>query len=370
MTLISILGDFHSSILPIMYELKKEITKHVIVYDNAHDDIQKLKNIQRGQEAYLKTLAKDSELHFDISPMQIDEDSYESIIRCFDRILAMESDPGEIYLNTTDGLSSIAIVLSSKLLEVGGRIISYDRYDNTYNLHTKEEMSHHHIRHNMNIQSHLLLKGYEIVKTSNQQEIESRKDIVMKLTENLPAYKRFANQFQNTKSSDEVFGNDEYKRLLKSIDELENTYYIQGTVFEEYIYHLIVDQFDFDDVWTNTTVQFTEFVENEFDILMMKDNHLHTIECKFKKNLNGKPMVYMMTQLMDYLDDDGKAMILNIGGKNENSDTKNYDELKFDNADKHRARYGDIKIYLAKEFNKKKFLKDVKNWFCRNDDEK
>ncbi len=79
-------------------------------------------------------------------------------------------------------------------------------------------------------------------------------------------------------------------------------------------------------------------------------------------------MVYMMELLIDYLDDDGKAMILNIGGDNENSDTRNYDDVKFDNADKHRARYGDIKIHLAKEFNEKKFLKDVRNWFCRKDE--
>ena len=204
-----------------------------------------------------------------------------------------------------------------------------------------------------------------VVKTTNKDDLASRKEVVLKLTENLPSYKAFANQYQHAKSSNEVFGNDRYKQLLASIGMLENRFFIQGTVFEEYIYHLIVDNFDFDDVWSSTTGLFTEHVQNEFDILMIKDNHLHTIECKFKKNLDGKPMVYMMTQLISYLDDDGKAMILNIGGENENENTEHYAELKFDNADKHRARYGDIKIHLAQEFNEKKFLKDVKNWFCK-----
>jgi len=363
MTLVSILGDFHSSILPVSYEFKKEISKHVIVYDDARSDKEKLQHIQKGQKAFFETLSNKSEDRFEILAMQIDEDSYESINRCYERIISLEEKAEDIYLNTTDGLSSIAIVLSSQLLDAGGKIISYDRYDNTYNLHTKNAMTHHSINHNMEIQDHLLLKGYEIVKTSNKDDLAMRKDVVMKLAQNLPAYKRFANQFQNARSSDEVFGNDEYKRLLKSIGMLENRYYIQGTVFEEYIYHLIVDNFDFDDVWLGTTVQFTEYVENEFDILMIKDNHLHTIECKFKKNLNGKPMVYMLGQLIDYLDDDGKAMILNIGGGNENSTTYNYEALKFDNADKHRARYEDIKIHVEKEFDEKRFLKDVRNWF-------
>jgi len=368
LTLVSILGDFHSSILPISYEFKEKITKHVIVYDDSRADIEKLKRIVSGQRAFFKTLSADSKHHYEVSPMQIDEDSYESINRCFDRIINLEKKPEDIYLNTTDGLSSIAIVLSSKLLAHGGYVISYDRYDNTYNLHSKKAMTHHRIKHNMDIRSHLLMKGYEIVKTSSKDGLEARKEVVLKLTQNLPSYKHFANQFQGTKSSAEVFGNDRYKKLLKSIGLLENTFYIQGSVFEEYIYHLIVDNFDFDDVWLGTTVLFTEHVQNEFDILMLKDNHLHTIECKFKKNLNGKPMVYMMELLIDYLDDDGKAMILNIGGDNKNTDTRNYDDVKFDNADKHRARYGDIKIHLAKEFNEKKFLKDVKNWFCRKDE--
>jgi len=337
MTLISILGDFHSSILPISYELKKEITKHVIVYDDARADIEKLNRIVAGQKAFFETLSENSAHQYEISAMQIDEDSYKSISRCFDRIIDFETDPKDIYLNTTDGLSSIAIVLSSRLLESGANVISYDRYDNTYNLHTNNSMKHHHIQHNMDIRSHLLMKGYEIVKSSSTDELLARKDVILKLTENLPAYKRFANSFQGTKSSNEVYGNDEYKKLLGRIGMLENTFFIQGTVFEEYIYHLIVDHFDFDDVWLGTTVMFTEHVQNEFDILMIKDNHLHTIECKFKRDIEGNSMIYKMELLIDYLDDDGKAMILNIGGENENYNKQKYGNVKFNNADKHRG---------------------------------
>jgi hypothetical protein len=368
-TLVSILGDFHSSILPLSYAFKKEITRHVIVYDDARADIAKLKRIEKGQKAFFKTLAHNSSYHYEFSAMQIDEDSYDAIHRCYERIIKLEENPSNIYLNTTDGLSSIAILLSSKLLADGGNVLSYDRYDNSYNLHKTHSMTHHLIKNNMDIKSHLLMKGYDIVKTSNPKALAKRKSVVLKLTENLPAYKKFANEHQY-KSSSQIFGNDGYKRLLDSIGMKDNKFYIQGSVFEEYIYHLIVDNFDFDDVWLGTTVLFSEAVENEFDILMIKDNHLHTIECKFKQNLNGKPMVYMMTLLMDYLDDDGKAMILNIGGENKNTNSKHFDSLKFDNADKHRARYGDIKIHVAKEFDEKKFLKDVGNWFIQKEDKR
>jgi hypothetical protein len=39
MTLISIIGDFHSSILPISYNFKEQMDKHIIVYDDAKCDI-------------------------------------------------------------------------------------------------------------------------------------------------------------------------------------------------------------------------------------------------------------------------------------------------------------------------------------------
>ena len=363
MTLISILGDFHSSILPITYEFKEKIDRHVIVYDDASEEIEKIKRLIAGQKAYLKQFPDQSVIHYDIQTMQIDEDSYKSIAKCFERIVTFEKDPGDIYLNTTDGLSSIAVVLSSKLLSTGGKVLSYDRFDNTYNLHTQEGMTKHNITHNMDIKSHLMMKGYTILKSTTAKELEKRKEVILKLTKNLGSFKKFANALQGKKSAKEVYGFDGYKDLLKSIDKLKNITYIQGTVFEEYIYHLIVDNFDFDDVWLGTTVLFKESVENEFDILMIKDNHLHTIECKFKKDLDGNRYVYKTQLIKNYLDDDGKAMILSIGGDNENVNTRDNGDVKFTKADKARAKYAHIKIHQKKEFNEKKFLKDVRNWF-------
>jgi len=362
LTLVSILGDFHSSILPITYEFKEEMDRHVIVYDDDSEEIAKIKRLIAGQSAYLESFDADSQVHFAVSTMQIDEDSYKSISKCFDRILALEEKPEDIYLNTTDGLSSIAVVLSEKLLLAGGKVISYDRFDNTYNLHTENGMEKCHLRHNMDIRSHLLLKGYTILGTTKKETLAKRKEAILKLTENLNSFKKFANALQG-RTAKEVYGNDEYKKILKKMGKLKNTTYIQGAVFEEFIYHLIVDNFDFDDVWQGTRVLVDESLENEFDILMIKDNHLHTIECKFKKDLDGNYFVYKTMFLNSYLDDDGKSMILSIGGENENEDKRNYGEVKFSKADKARARFSRIKIHQEKEFNKKKFLKDVRNWF-------
>ncbi len=369
MTLVSILGDFHSSILPITYEFKEEIDRHVIIYDDASEEIEKIKRLIAGQNAYLNTFDANSPVHYELRTMKIDEDNYKSISKCFERIIAMEENPEDIYLNTTDGLSSIAVVLSEKLLASGGKVISYDRFDNTYNLHTQKGIQKHTMQHNMDIESHLLLKGYTILSSTKKKTLEQRKKVIQKLTENLLNFKRFANELQ-FKAASEVYGFDEYKRLLKSIGKLKNTTYIQGAIFEEYIYHLLVDNFDFDDVWQGTRVLVDESIENEFDILMIKDNHLHTIECKFKKDLDGHYFVYKTMFITSYLDDDGKSMILSIGGANENKDKKSNGEVKFSKADKARARFSRIKIHQKKEFDKKKFLKDIRNWFCKHGEDK
>lgn len=362
MTLISILGDFHSSILPISYEFKEEISKHIIVYDDAGHDVKKSWRILRGQKAFMESLASHSRNKYEIVTMQIDEDNYESIRGCFERILTMVSSPEDIYLNSTDGLSSIAIILSSKFLAAGAKVISYDRYANTYNLHTDKGMEKHTIEHNMDIESHLLLKGYTLLSVTKENELNKRKKIIFKLAEDLTRYKEFTTLIHKTKASD-LAGYNEYKKLLESIDMIDNKGFIQGTVFEEYIYHLIQDNFDFDDVWTGVKVEYNDSVENEFDILMIKDNHLHTIECKLVNGLNGEHFVYKTELIKDYLDDDGKAMILSIGGDNIRILKSGKKKRQFTDGDKARASYGDIQIHQSKVFNEEAFLDDIREWF-------
>ena len=362
MTLISILGDFHSSILPISYEFKEKISKHIIVYDDAGHDVKKSWRILRGQKAFMESLSLNSKSKYEIVTMQIDEDSYKSIDECYERILTIISSPKDIYLNTTDGLSSIAVVLSSKFLAIGAKVISYDRYANTYNLHTANSMQKYTIDHNMDISSHLLLKGYTLLSVTEENELYQRKKTIFDLVKNLVRYKEFTTLIQNNKASN-LTGYDEYKKLLANIDMIDNKGFIQGTVFEEYIYHLIKDNFDFDDVWTGVKVEYDDSIENEFDILMIKDNHLHTIECKLVNGLNGEHFVYKTELIKDYLDDDGKAMILSIGGENIRILKSGKKKRQFTDGDKARASYGDIKIHQSKVFNEQAFLDDVRVWF-------
>jgi hypothetical protein len=96
---------------------------------------------------------------------------------------------------------------------------------------------------------------------------------------------------------------------------------------------------------------------------MIKDNHLHTIECKLVNKLDGQHFVYKTELIMDYLDDDGKAMILSVGADNVKIISKKKKLTQFTQGDRARANYGDINIHQCKVFDEKAFLDDVRAWF-------
>ena len=359
MTLISIIGDFHSSILPISYEFREQMGTHIIVYDNARCNVKNAERLVQGQKAYLKCSAN---CDYRVLAYGIDGDSYENIMECLEYILAEAKLVDDVYLNATHGLSSVGLVLSHELLLLGAKVIAYDRFANRYNLHTSNGMHKKQMTHNMDIATHLQLKGYTLRKYSNPKEMAKRKEGIISLCKNLSEFKAFTSKLQGT-NIDNIAGYETYKKTLQDMGKYKATTFTQGTVFEEYIYHLIVDNFDFDDVMTGVLIEVETGVQNEIDILMIKDNHLHTIECKLVNGLDGEHFVYKTDLVMEYLDDDGKAMILSIGGKNERRTKSGKRRVQFSQGDKARAKYGDINIHQREMFDEERFLRDVREWF-------
>jgi len=360
MILVSILGDFSSSIIPILFEFKDKVQKHIMVYDDSKYDQNQLSRLCKGQTSYFKS--NDLLITFELIPLKINEDDYESILNAYDCIIQSTQNPENIYLNTTDGLSSVSIVLSNKLLQDGSNILSYDRYANTYNLHTSTNMNKFKIQNNLDIKNHLKLIGYNILSFTNRFELQNRKDVILELTSNLAHYKSFIDLLQSTPVNN-IKGFENYKILLKSINKLSDRVFIQGTVFEEYIYHLIKDNCDFDDVMTGVKVEFDTDFMNELDILMIKNNHLHTVECKFVNSLNGEHYVYKTSSIIEHLDDDGKAMILSIGADNVRLTKSKNKKVQFTKGTLARARNENIKVHQSKVFDEKKFLNDIRQWF-------
>lgn len=359
MILISLLGKFDSSIFPIFFEHRNIINKHIIIHDDSKYETAKTNRLLEAQKNFKQFYSLD----YEIISIKIDEDSYLDILSCYEKIIKLSDNKFEnIYFNGTGGLVSSTIILSNKLLDKGAFFIAYDIFDNGYNIVSKNSMEKRNIKENKDIYTHFLLKGYDLLSSGNKIEAFKRKDIVLKLCEDLETFQNFASQIQNQKY-DKIAGYTNIKDLLFKIDKLDDTMFIQGTIFEEYIYWLIEDNFDFDQVMFNVKVEFAPAFMNEFDILMIKDNHLHVIECKLRKAVLGEHYVYKLDSVIDYLDDDGKGMIVVIGGENHQVTTAGNSKVSFTNGTISRANNSNIKIHHSKTFDKQSFLNDIKKHF-------
>lgn len=359
MILISLLGKYDSSIFPILYEYKDELTHHIIIHDDSKYETNKTNNFLDTQEEFKDFYSLD----FVVDSIKVDEDSYESLNKAFEYIKNIANNSFDnIYFNGTGGLASTTVVLSQKILNLNGNFIAYDIFDNGFNIVTKDKLEKKQIKKNQDIFTHILLKGYKIINCGSKLEAFRRKNQILQICEDIEELKNFTKALHGKRAYD-IDGFDNIKALLKSIDKLEDNSFIQGTIFEEYIYWLIEDNFDFDQVMFNVKIQFNENLFNEFDILMIKDNHLHTIECKLRTSISGENVVYKIDSIIDKLDDDGKAMVLAIGGANQRVSKNGNVKKQFTHGTLTRARESDIKIHQSKFFDKEKFLEDVKEHF-------
>ncbi len=340
MTLVSIVGDFYSSVLPVFYEFHTKITNHVIVYDDYRADVLKAKQIIAGTRAFTEK----NSLGINTYTLQIDEDSIESIEKIENYLYALEQNKEDIYINATDGLANIPLYLAHKMLPQGVRFISYDRFDNSYNLLTQEYMHTHRIKNSLDIATHFLLKNINIeAQSSKQTAKEYEKDLF--------------NIFYNYQG--------DVPRYLEQANK--TSAYLQqtqvGFLYEFYIYNLLKD-LNHDDISIGVKVDesctTTSGMHNEFDILIMKENHLHMIECKFRKQLPMVDLVYKMDSVRTVLDDESKIIILT----NEEFYNKQTDAPNFHITPLHK-RANAKKIYMrgSPRHNIARFIREVDQIF-------
>lgn len=338
MVLVSILGDFHSSVLPIFFEFKASIKKHVLIYTADLKDY--ALRLKKGQEFFLKIFEIDAKtLEFSVETRLVVKDDLENLKLCANYISSLG---GEIFVNITDGNASIGLVLAQSLLKTGAKILVYDKNTNTYSIHTNEKILKCKLTHNIDIKNHLRLKGLEIKSFSSSFELILRKDIILELAKDLPRLKRYANNEPDSK----------YQALIEKLPKkAQKTSYIQGSIFEEFIYWTIKDNLKIDDIMTGVKVDLSPNVENEFDVLIMKDNHLHILECKFSHNFELNAYLYKMDSMIKHIDSDAKAMIVSIGNK------------PINNANLKRGDLVKTYIFSTNKFDKEQFLSCVMVWF-------
>ena len=360
MLLVSIVGDFHSSIFPIYNEFKDKINYHIVVHDDAFRERKKHKSI-------LYSLQKFNEKHhlkISTEVFTIDEDSLQSIKTLIQQIEKTAPNPNNIYINATDGLTNIGIALAAQLLPKGVKFISYDMYENSYNITTQEHIKTNKLQYSLSIEDHFLLKGLEIISQGDKNFAQKYRMQILEL------FNTYADELEFLKK-DITHQTTTYKKrypralqLIKSMgfDIVKDAAKITGGLFEYYVYLLIKDM-GFDDIAIGVTIKqaltSSIGVTNEFDILLMKENHLHMIECKFRK-MKKQEIVYKYASLINLIDDDSRMMILT----NDATYRHNiYDEKNMTLSDYRRAFLNRIALRGSVIRHKHEFLDEVETFF-------
>ena len=289
MILVSIIGDFYSSVLPIFYEYKDKLTKHIIIYDDFKNDFISAKKVINGTTSFIKQ----KELAIETFSIKIDEDSFDAITKVIEILKSYTENYEDFYINITDGLANIGVLLSNEFLPRGSKVLTYDRYDNEYNLLTKDTMQTYKMKTSIPIKEHLLLKDIEILSIEGSHIAEKYpKDL------NILFEKYEADRFMYINSNE---SNNHFKKIQT------------GFLYEQYIFNLIKG-LDYDDILLGVKIKDKRlddiYLINEYDILIMKNNHLHMIECKYLKTLDTTALLYKLDSVRESLDEDANIFII------------------------------------------------------------
>ena len=313
MVLVSIVGDFDSSILPIIYEYKKKLSKHILLYDDFNRDVSRAKNIKRG----IKKFKKSYGYSFETLEYRVDEDSLEALKECASFLLTQAPSPQKLFINTTDGFSTLTTILNQALFAKGVNFIAYDRYDNEYNLLNKNKLQKFSIQKSMKIEEHFILKGYGVQRSDVAEFAKKYKKEIKKLFEvQTREYDTFIKYPNTNKSIKEL--PKEYnavKKLFVSMGLAEfkiKDPIVTGTLFEAYVFNLL-EKLEYDDIAVGLKIYRNyknSKIENEFDILIMKNNHLHMLECKYKNQLKLEELIYKYIALSEVIDDDAQMILV------------------------------------------------------------
>jgi len=244
MTLLSIVGEDISRIIPVLYAYKDKTKHHILLCDDDPSNYERAKTLQKGMVHY----SAQHRLGWYTHIITTDEDSAEQIEIVANKQFEYE---GELWLNATDGYPAMTILLSDLVRKEGGKVLSYDHFDN--DLHIIEpdgSMETKPLSTHIDLDSYLTLLNYNIIDQTRKKDLLSRKEYIMALYQKESVYKKVRKALL-----DEHFGRDGKFDFSLSTDILNSLYNLgvlndkrklipskqkslQGDIFEEYLFWL------------------------------------------------------------------------------------------------------------------------------------
>jgi hypothetical protein len=355
-------GDFDSNILPLFFHYVEEIRIHILLFDKRYADTEHAKQLSKGIKRFCK--------HYDYNPalleISFDEDSVASIKGVYKQIKSKMLKDEKLLLNASDGLASTLAILAPLLKQEGAALLSYDRFENTCNILKDEKMKQELISP-MTIAEHLMLKNIEYELVEENAAMRRRKASVFKLLKRTDVYMEYKKVMKHISPTHPLYW------MKEEIDTFRDdvvTGYEYGAIFEEYCYWLVKD-LGFDDVQMGVKIvhnpQSDNDFENEFDLLLIKENHLHIMECKLRHFVDGEHFIYKYDSVGKMLDCDGKRMIVSVGGDNIKISRSGKKNFQFNNSNLKRARESNILIYQEKVMDREHFKREVKRFFLNDE---
>ena len=360
MILITTINREISTLIPILFEFKEQVSKHILVYDS--DDEKMAHRVKKS----IEKLNSNHNILQIISLIEVDEDSKSDMLHIQNRL---KEESETLYLNATNADMALIVILSGFVLHHEGKVIAYDAQENSYNLIDKNGFTNHTIRKSMKIEDFLTLSHYELLEEVDKSAIYALKKSILYifhdfkkffqvrnlLSKNLPLFVKnypiYANHFYN-------LGIMKNGLVVKPI-----SYF--GTLFEQFIF-LQLCMYDFDDIKIGASIKFHSTLNrdekleivNEFDILAIKNNHIYTVECKLgDKYVDAQKVIYKSDSLLDYFGKNSKNLIVNIH-KEKQKGHKIFKRLTL-----FRAKSNNIAVYNEFDFIQDAFQTQIKNLF-------
>lgn len=376
MILISLLGDDLSLLIPVIYEYKNHITHHILIYDDAMDDIRRAIQLKNGLERFCEM----NDHTWKTSSHRLDEDSKNDIVQLYSTI--KEKHNGKIVLHTSEGFASLAFILSNLVVEDGGEVITFDPNDNEINHLTKTTLTKTKIQSNLDIENYVTMLNFKIMDIKRSRNMVSRKKHIQSLFSD---YNRFLNLRNALVSKKKNFNFESHRDLLNLLQAMHvvddmhelissQQQYLQGGLFEEYIFW-IVHELGFDDIALGVKIDFEQLpneicnyrVINEFDILITHNNRMYTIECKMVTNLEGLDYIYKYDAIIDIFGIGSKAILLNISPKEMEPYLDTNISSTFNASSIRRAQMKEIQVYHDSKINVEKLHTFVTKLFKPKD---
>ena len=349
MILITVININLESLIPVIFEFKEKIDTHLIFFDSSAIE----KKLARRLKKSIEKINRKYSLNQTIELFEIDEDSKKDI-NFLQKKLETYNKP--LYLNASGSDTSLLVILSGFILNKSGYVLAYDKLENSYNKISKKNFSNHLIKNCLNLNDFITLMGYKLISQKMPDKISSYEKNLNYVFKNINTFFNYEYLIKRGKIK-EI--DSKFQKALNALNYKKERF---GALFEYFIYFKLA-KYNFDDIKLSAVISFDENIENEFDILAIKNNHIYAIECKLGTSSEAQSVIYKLDSIIENFGEDSKGLIVNIHSFENRYKNSYFINKIYSQGAKKRANYNNLEVYNDYIFNEIAFNEILERFF-------